>query len=103
MEILKNMDDFLLFGSSMEELEVQIEKLMHWCRQINLKLSPHKFKLDTQVKFSGSVITAEKVRNETLIFIDPPDLRIQALADMPRPNTKKELQTLCGCIYSLQK
>ena len=40
---LQNMDYFLLFGSTME---------VHWCREINLKLSPRKFKLDTQVKFS---------------------------------------------------
>ena len=35
------------------------------------------------VQFSGSVVAAEKVKDETLIFIDPPDLCIQALTDMP--------------------
>ena len=65
------MDDFMIYASSIEELEAQIGKHMKWCRQINLILSPRKFKLDTRVKFSGSIVTAEKVKDKTLFCIDP--------------------------------
>ena len=51
--ILKNMDNFLFFGSSIEQLEEQIEKLLQFCKQINLKLSCRKFKINTGVKFKG--------------------------------------------------
>ena len=47
-------------------------------------------------------MTAEKVKAETLILKDPLDLHIPTMTDMPRPKTKNDIQTLCGCISSLQ-
>ena len=44
-KIIKNVDDFCLYGNTIEELEHQIKKLMKMCSDINLKLSPSKFKL----------------------------------------------------------
>merc|ERR1712215_186357 len=46
-KIIKNVDDFCLFGSSIEDLENKILKLMKKCSDINLKLSTSKFKLST--------------------------------------------------------
>ena len=43
-KIIKNVDDFCLFGNSIKDLEDQIEKLMKMCSDINLKLAPSKFK-----------------------------------------------------------
>ena len=40
---LKNVDDFMLYASTLEGLEAKIKKLVKWCRKINLKLSPAKF------------------------------------------------------------
>ena len=51
-KIIKNVDDFCLFGSSIKDLEDQIEKLMKMCAKINLKLAPSKFKLTNAVKGS---------------------------------------------------
>ena len=42
---LTNIDDFLLYSSTLKGLEDQIGKLMKLCRRINLKLSPSKFSL----------------------------------------------------------
>ena len=53
LKIIKNVDDFCLFDSTLKYLENQIKKLMN----INLKLSPSKFKLSTAVKFGGTVIS----------------------------------------------
>ena len=50
---LKNIDNFLLYSSTLKGLEDQIGKLMKLCRRINLKLSPAKFSLSEAVKFGG--------------------------------------------------
>merc|ERR1712030_246706 len=77
-KIIKNVDDFCLFGTSIEDLEEQIEKLMKLCAKINLKLAPSKFRLSTAVKFGGTVISSKRIREGNVIFIDPPDQRIIA-------------------------
>ena len=83
-------------------MEKQIEKLLQMCHKINLKLSPSKFSLSTAVKFGGTVISSQKIKNNQIIFLDPPDSRILAVTEMATPRTKKELQTLCGMISSLK-
>ena len=67
-KVLKNIDDFLLYGTTLKDLEIQIEKLMHLCSKINLKLAQSKFVLNTSVKFGGTVISAEKIKNNSVIF-----------------------------------
>ena len=81
---------------------MQIEKLMKLCSKINLKLAPSKFVLNTAVKFGGTVISAEKIKNNSVIFLDPPDKRILAVTEMERPKTRKDLQRLTGMISALR-
>merc|ERR1711891_66983 len=71
------------------------------CAKINLKLAPSKFKLSNAVKFGGTVISSQRIKDGHVIFIDPPDQRIVAVTEMRNPRTKKELRTLCGMISSL--
>merc|ERR1711984_50313 len=94
-------DDFLLFGSSIKDLEEQIEKLMTLCATINLKLAPSKFRLSTAVKFGGTIISSNRIKEGNVIFIDPPDQRIIAVTKMRNPKTKRELRILCGMVSSL--
>ena len=61
--ILKNVDDFCLFSDTIEGLEMQINKLMKICEGINLKLSPSKFKLSSAVKFGGTIISSQKIKD----------------------------------------
>ena len=91
----------MIFGNLFEDLEDQIMKLMKMCSDINLKLSPYKFKLSTAVKFGGTIISSERIKDGHVISIDPPDQRIIAVTEMRSPRTKKELRTLCGMISSL--
>ena len=51
---------FLLYGTSLKDLEAQIEKLMHLCTKINLKLAPSKFVLNTSVKFGRGEKTSDE-------------------------------------------
>ena len=100
--MLKNIDDFCVFGKTLKDLEIQIEKLAKLCRRINLKLAPSKFSLSTAVKFGGTIISAEKIEENSVIFLDPPDSRILAVTEMEKPKTKKDVQKLCGMISSLK-
>ena len=99
---LKNIDNFLLYSDTLQGLEEQIGKLIKLCRRINLKLSPAKFSLSETVKFGGAIISAEKIKDQSIIFLDPPDSRILAITEMPAPKTKKELQSFCGMVSSLR-
>ena len=67
--MLKNIDDFCLFAKTLPELEKQIDKLAQLCEKINLKLSPSKFTLSTAVKFGGTIISAEKIADNSIIFL----------------------------------
>ena len=101
-QVLKNIDDFCLFGKTLKDLEAQIDKLAKLCKKINLKLAPSKFSLSTAVKFGGTIISAEKIKENSVIFLDPPDNRILAVTEMEKPKTKKDVQRLCGMISSLK-
>lgn len=100
--VLKNMDDWLLSGRTLEELQGKMEKLLTFCQSKNLKLNPEKLLVSEEVEFGGTVISAEKVNGEEIIFIDPKDKRVAAFTDMPKPKTKKEVQIFCGLLSSLQ-
>ena len=82
----------MIFGNLFEDLEDQIMKLMKMCSDINLKLSPYKFKLSTAVKFGGTIISSERIKDGHVIFIDPPDQRIVAVTEMRSPRTKKRVE-----------
>ena len=101
-KVLKNIDDFCLFGRTLKDLEEQIDKLAKLCKKINLKLAPSKFTLSTAVKFGGTIISAEKIKENSVIFLDPPDNRILAVTEMEQPKTKKDVQRLCSIISSLK-
>ena len=102
MEILKNMDDFLLAGETLEELHKKIKKLLEFCVSKNLKLNPKKFMISEEVNFGGCKISAETIKDEEIVFITPKDGRVKGLSDMPKPKTKKQIQSFCGMISSLQ-
>ena len=67
-----------------------------------MKLAPSKFSLSTAVKFGGTIISAEKIKENSVIFLDPPDNRILAVTEMEKPKTKKDVQRLCSMISSLK-
>merc|ERR1712208_95198 len=69
------------------------------CAKINLKLAPSKFMLSNAVKFGGTVISSQRIKDANVIFIEPPDQRI--ITGMRNPKTKRELRTLCGMVSSL--
>merc|ERR1711984_24505 len=97
-QVLKNIDNFCLYANTLPELEKQIDELAQLCAKINLKLSPSKFEVGTAVKFGGTIISAEKAADNSIIFLDPPDSRILAVTEMKKPESTKQVQKLMGMI-----
>ena len=97
-DTLKNMDDWLLFGKTLEELQLKLQNLMQFCKDKNLKLNPTKLIISEEVEFGGSVISSETVEKENVIFIGPKDRRIKAFQELKKPTTKKEVQIFCGML-----
>ena len=67
-----------------------------------LKLKPSKMTIGDEVKFAGTTIRAETVENEDVVGILPQDKRIKAFFELKKPETKKEIQVMCGMLSSLQ-
>ena len=49
-------------------------------------------------KFGSTIISAEKIEENSVIFLDPPDNRILTVTEMEKPKTRKDVQRLCGMI-----
>ena len=62
LAILKNMDNFLLYRRTLEDLKKKLEKFMEFAEKKKLKLNPKKFFLSEEVEFGGSTVSALKTR-----------------------------------------
>ena len=102
-ESIKNMDDVLLFGKTLDELEKKLEAFLKYCEDKNLKLKPSKMVISEEVEFAGSAIRAEKKNDNDVVHILPREKRVQSFFELKKPQTKKELQVWCGMVSSLQK
>ena len=63
------MDDILLYGRSLEELQKKLEVFIGYWDKKNLKLKPSKMVIGEEVEFAGTVIRAETVENEDVVSI----------------------------------
>ena len=97
------MGDVLLYGRTLEELKKKIEVFVGYCEEKNLKLKPSKMVISEEVEFAGTVVRAETVKNEEVVSILPRDKRVKAFMDLKKPETKKEVQVMCGMLSSLQQ
>ena len=52
-ESIKNMDDVLLYGRTLEELKKKTEVFLGYCEEKNLNLKPSKIELGEEVEFAG--------------------------------------------------
>ena len=48
------------------------------------------------------MISSDIVKNEQVVSVLPKDKRIQAFFEIKRPSNKKDIQTFCGMLASLQ-
>ena len=101
-ESIKNMDDVLLYGRTLEELKKKLEVFIGYCEEKNLKLKPSKMVISEEVEFAGTAIRAEMVENDDVVSILPRDKRVKAFMDLKKQETKREIQVMCGMLSSLQ-
>ena len=53
LQILKNMDDWLLYARDLQELEEKLIKFFEFAKTKNLKLKKKKFVIGSELEFGG--------------------------------------------------
>ena len=59
--------------------------------------------ISEEVEFAGTANRAEKIQDDDVVNILPKEKMIQAFMELKKPETKKEVQVLCGMMSSLQR
>ena len=55
------------------------------------------------MEFGCTVISSEIVKNEQVVWVLPKDKRIQTFFDLKKLQNKKDIQSFCGMLASLQQ
>ena len=90
---LKIVDDILIKGTSLKELQERVTQVLSRCREHNVAISKKKFKIGTHMKFAGHLVSAEGVR--------PDPGTVAAIAQFPKPKDKTELRRFLGLANQL--
>ena len=100
----KNVDDVLTSANSVELMEKRLRNLLQICRKKNIKLNGTKFEVGRQVTFGGVTITGKReVGDEkTRVYISPTEARLDALANIKTPKSRKDVQSIIGMINQLK-
>ena len=95
-------DDILDFGCGDTKDECQrnhdanLQGLLQRAREKNLKLNKKKLKLcQSEVSYMGHRLTRDGLR--------PDPAKVRAIEDMPRPDNKKTVERLLGCMQYLSR
>ncbi|MES9883587.1 MAG: RNase H-like domain-containing protein [Sedimenticola sp.] len=94
--VLAIVDDILVYGKNKEEHDRNLRNVMTRARESGIKLNADKCKIGmTEVPYFGHVISSEGLK--------PDPNKVKAIKDMPTPQNRKELETICGMINYLTK
>jgi hypothetical protein len=95
-------DDILVYGAGETQEEVMkdhnrnLTKLLQRAAEINLKFNKKKLKLClTEVPYMGQLLTSDGIK--------PDPAKITAITDMKRPENKKGVQSILGCVNYLSR
>jgi len=84
-------DDILISGKTKEEHDQRLKQVLERLRANNVKLNSQKCKFaQTEVQYLGHVLTAQGIQVE--------NAKVQAILEMPTPNSKKDLERFLGMI-----
>ena len=87
-------DDITVYGNSQEDHDANLHQLMERARETGLVFNYHKCKINQEeVPFFGSIYSKDGVR------ADP--IKVQAIAELATPSSKKELQSFLGMVTYL--
>jgi hypothetical protein len=83
------LDDIIVFGTSLEEHNSNLEKLFKRLRQVGLKLQPDKCEfLVPELAYLGHIITPEGIK--------PNPLKLDSVRNFPQPTHAKSLKQFLG-------
>ncbi|KAK3107438.1 hypothetical protein FSP39_014641 [Pinctada imbricata] len=89
-------DDILIWGSTKQEHDERLKRVLDKAREYNLKLSPDKCKLRRDsIKYVGHILSSEGVK--------PDPEKIRAVQSMEKPTNKQEMLTFLGFVQYLGK
>lgn len=89
----KLVDDILILGTTLDQLEQRIDKVLTRMREGNMTISKAKFKISQRVSFGGFLLTPNHVEAD-------PD-RIKALTALPPPKDVSSLRGYLGAMEQL--
>lgn len=88
------MDDILIYGTSMEQHDARLEKVLQRVELAGLKISKKKCSLrQNQLRFLGHLIDQSGVRPD-------PD-KVEAIHQLPPPENVQELKRVLGMVNYL--
>ena len=89
-------DDILVWGSSVEEHDQRLRRVLNRAKEYNLKLSRQKCEeRKTEVKYVGQVLTQRGVK--------PDPEKVRAIMMMQKPENRQEILTFLGLVQYLGK
>ena len=89
-------DNIIIRGSTLTQLDIRTEQVLNRIRKSGLKLNKNKSVFGaTELIFSGHKISEKG--------ISPDPENVNAIKDMPFPNSKQDLQRFLGMIAYLSK
>ncbi|XP_053326251.1 uncharacterized protein K02A2.6-like [Spea bombifrons] len=91
-----SMDDIIIWGTTKEEHDSRLRKVLEATRQANLKLNKEKCQLGLkELKFVGDIISDQGVR--------PDPMKISAIKYMKKPQNVKDVQRFLGMVNYMGK
>ena len=95
-------DDILCYGSgetiedALADHDSNLLSLLDRARKVNLKLNKKRLRIRLdQVPYMGHLFTSEGLK--------PDPLKVDAIVNMPRPDDKRAVQRLLGCVTYLSR
>ena len=95
LELLSEVDDILLEGSSKDEVLKKFELLLQRCRKYNIKISRQKVQYGEQVVFAGVTIGGKEGFRLTTA-------KVEGIINMSHPTNLTELRSFLGAYNQLQ-
>ena len=70
----------------------------------NIKLNVEKFNIGREVNFGGVKLSGKKEAGDTTdrVYLNPSDVRIEAITKIKRPENRKDVQSLLGHVNQLK-
>ena len=89
-------DDIIIWGTTQEEHDTTLEKVLQRATERNLKLNKDKSQIRLkQISYIGHVLGEDGIK--------PDPQKVRAISEMERPNCKEELQRFLGMATYLSK